>query len=227
MSCIYKITSPSEKIYIGQTINFNKRCNHYKLLDCKNQIKLYNSLLKYGYSNHIFEVIEECLFEELNIKERYWQDYYDVLNKGLNCVLTQTDILPKVMSEETKLKISNSKTGNVIISKEHKLILKNLYTNKKRSVETCNKISKSKSGKKLSSDHILNLKLSHVGYKFSEERKLKCSLNSKQSKKIKCLITGYVYKSITECANFYKISHRTLIRKIKNQDDNYKHLQYH
>ena len=89
---IYKITSPSGKIYIGQAIDIEKRLKVYKGLHCRNQVKLYNSLLKYGFSQHIFEVIEECIISELNIRERYWQDHYNVLSEsGLNCKLTKTD----------------------------------------------------------------------------------------------------------------------------------------
>ena len=38
---IYKITSPSGKIYIGQSIDIQKRFKHYKQLhNCKNPEKL-------------------------------------------------------------------------------------------------------------------------------------------------------------------------------------------
>jgi group I intron endonuclease len=57
---IYKITSPSGKIYIGQSTNIENRFNSYRILDCKKQIKLYNSLKKYGWDNHIKEIVEEC-----------------------------------------------------------------------------------------------------------------------------------------------------------------------
>lgn len=40
MTCIYKITSPSNKIYIGQTCHFNNRFAQYKAVSCKNQTKL-------------------------------------------------------------------------------------------------------------------------------------------------------------------------------------------
>ena len=42
---IYKITSPSNKIYIGQTTNYKKRLGDYYNLNCINQIKLYNSFI--------------------------------------------------------------------------------------------------------------------------------------------------------------------------------------
>jgi group I intron endonuclease len=88
---IYKITSPSEKIYIGQAVDIERRKKEYIGLHCKNQTKLYNSLVKYGFSEHIFEVIEECNIEELNVRERHWQDYYKVLEEGLNLRLTGTE----------------------------------------------------------------------------------------------------------------------------------------
>jgi len=106
---IYKITSPSGKVYIGQAINTYKRLESYKGLYCKSQTKLYNSLVKYGFFEHVFEVIEECTKEELNIRERYWQDFYDVLSeKGLNCRLTQTDSKSGHCSQETRNKIRDT-----------------------------------------------------------------------------------------------------------------------
>ena len=45
---IYKLTSPSGKCYIGQSINLDKRLNMYRLLHCKAQTHLYRALLKYG-----------------------------------------------------------------------------------------------------------------------------------------------------------------------------------
>ena len=42
---------------------------------------LYQAMRKYGIENFSFEVIEECLPEELNEREIYWIDYYDSFNK--------------------------------------------------------------------------------------------------------------------------------------------------
>ena len=74
---IYKITSPTGKVYIGQSININKRFYQYKKLHCKGQVILYNSFMKHGVENHIFEVIKECEVLELNNEER---DYNIVFN---------------------------------------------------------------------------------------------------------------------------------------------------
>ena len=105
---IYKITNPKNKIYIGQTIDFNRRLKEYENLKCKNQIKLFNSLKKYGINNHKFELIEECNFENLNKRERYWQNFYDVIENGLNLVLVGYDNEKKKVSNETKIRIKKS-----------------------------------------------------------------------------------------------------------------------
>lgn len=45
---IYKITSPSNKIYIGQSIDIDKRKEYYSKLRCQGQRRLFYSLQKHG-----------------------------------------------------------------------------------------------------------------------------------------------------------------------------------
>jgi len=88
---IYKIVSPSNRIYIGQSMNIDKRFLSYKKNLCPQQTRLHASFLKYGFEAHLFEKLEECSESELNNRERYWQDFYNVLSKtGLNCRLTSS-----------------------------------------------------------------------------------------------------------------------------------------
>ncbi len=63
---IYKIISPSDKVYIGQSINVRKRFWMYKKMYCNSQSKLYSSFVSHGVENHIFEIIHICKREELN-----------------------------------------------------------------------------------------------------------------------------------------------------------------
>jgi len=112
---IYKIESPSKRIYIGQSIDLLKRKNQYeKGYGVKGQTLLYRSIIKYGWDNHIFDIIEECDIDELNIKERYWQDYYDCINGGLNCKLTTCKTKSGKLNEETKEKIRQTAINNFI-----------------------------------------------------------------------------------------------------------------
>jgi len=115
---IYKITNPNGKIYIGQSINIESRKHSYsKLRDCKNQTKLYNSLVKYGFSAHIFECIEQCTIEQLNERERYWQDYYNVLKEGLNCKLTGSrDRSGKLSEEAIRKRVANTDWSKKVLN---------------------------------------------------------------------------------------------------------------
>ena len=109
---IYKITNPKKRVYIGQSIDIEKRFYYYSIKSCHKQKRLYNSLLKYGFESHKFEILCECDLEELNDKERYYQELYNVLSKnGLNCVYQCTKEKRKVITEEMKIKISIANSG--------------------------------------------------------------------------------------------------------------------
>jgi len=110
---IYKITNPKNKIYIGQSTDIEIRFYHYKILHCKGQVKLYRSLIKYGFETHKFEIIEECDVERLNELERYWQDFYNVIDqdKGLNLRLTNTNDRSGKLSKETVDKMLLNRVG--------------------------------------------------------------------------------------------------------------------
>lgn len=137
---IYKITSPSNKIYIGQAVNIDKRFARYKNLDCKSQVRIYRSLKKYGFDNHVFEIIEECDISELNVRERYWQEYYDVLNEnGLNCCYAETINSPKVFSDKMIENIKNGLIGKVKKGSDHYRYGKKLTEEQKQFLSKVNK----------------------------------------------------------------------------------------
>ena len=129
ISGIYKITSPTGKIYVGQSVNIDNRFSCYKTTKAKGQPKLHNSFKKYGINNHIFEIIEECSIELLNERERYYQELCECVKKGLNCSLTKTDDKKGFLSQETKNKMSKSGKKK-IFTKEHKKNLKNALKNR-------------------------------------------------------------------------------------------------
>lgn len=116
---IYKITNPKGAIYIGQSQNINSRFSNYRNVNHDNgQQKLYNSLRKHGYENHIFEVVEECFIEQLDELEIYWIkefNSYHHINKefGLNLTLGGSSGRGAVRTEEMKLNHSVKTTGKV------------------------------------------------------------------------------------------------------------------
>lgn len=176
MVAIYKIQSPSGKIYIGQTWNYKKRMSGYKNLSCKRQPKLYSSLMKYGVHNHLFTIIHElpedveqdiidvyeqlyidqyrdCNINLMNIREagshgKHSQESIEKLKrvnlgkkhsndfrkKRSDMMKGNTIRLGSSISEETRLKMSNSRKGRVH-SEESKLKMRNSALGKKKSPE--------------------------------------------------------------------------------------------
>jgi group I intron endonuclease len=85
---IYKITSPSGRIYIGKTVNTNSRITSYRNNNNIGQPLIYQSIKKYGWESHLFEIIHNAPENELNELEiNYIQKYnsfhYDNPN-GMN-----------------------------------------------------------------------------------------------------------------------------------------------
>jgi len=108
---IYKITSPTKSVYIGQSVNILKRFKQYKRLDCKSQPRVYRSLIKHGVERHRFDILCQCNLNELNDMEAYYVDLYQSFNhsKGMN--LKSGGSAMGHHSEETRRKISISNTG--------------------------------------------------------------------------------------------------------------------
>ena len=191
---IYKITNPNGKIYIGQSININERKKQYSKGYCKTQIKIHRSILKYGWEKHLFEVVEECEIQELNDKERYYQELYFTIGKnGLNLKLVHTKSRSGVFSKEICEKISIGNKGK-IRTQEQRLnaSIKNLGN--KHSSETIKKFL----GRK-----------TRLGAVLSEEHKLKIS------KQVIDLNMGIYYNSIKECAFALNYKEKALASKLR------------
>lgn len=127
ISCVYKIISPVGKIYIGKTKNLKNRFSRYNSLNCEQQKKLYSSLLKYGFSNHSYEILfisENPII--LNEQEILFIEEFETFNSKQGLNLTEGgDGRNGLHTNKTKQKISNSlknskKHKDVMISKEYR-----------------------------------------------------------------------------------------------------------
>ena len=87
---IYKITNKcNNKCYIGQSTNIEKRWkNHLSVLNNSNDhcynYPIYRAMRKYGVDNFMFELLEECSADFLDIREQYWIEYFDSYKNGYN-----------------------------------------------------------------------------------------------------------------------------------------------
>ncbi len=194
---VYKITNPKGAIYIGQAVNIERRETDYARAGCKSQIKIYNSIKKYGWKDHTFEILIECERYELNKYERLFGLQYDVLSKkNLNLNLPNDGELPKLISDETKIKISNSSKGNqkrlgAILSEKTKQKISNSLKGNKLSIETKLKISQSSKGRSVSELTIQKLK-------------------ERRSKKVININTLEIFNSLKEVSDITGVNYYTL-----------------
>ena len=74
------------------------------------QYKFHRAIKKYGKSNFIYGVIEECDFNIINEREMYWINVYDTFKNGYNS--DTGGMNGRLLSEETKIKIQQKTSKN-------------------------------------------------------------------------------------------------------------------
>lgn len=136
---VYRHTTPSGKVYIGQTNNISKRWFPSSYKHC---VFFYNAIKKYGWNNIKHEILFSNLTkEEANSLEIKYIQYYKSLNISYN--ITEG---------------GEGRLGNIPWNKNKKGVMPPTWNKGKSwSKETRDKISKSKKGVKLgkqSEEHI-------------------------------------------------------------------------
>lgn len=112
---VYKHIFPNNKIYIGITCKDVKRrwgkgCNYYS------SVKIYNAIKKYGWDNIKHEILyinltkEEAEHIEIQLIKEYKSNNIEY---GYNICSGGKGTPSHKVSEETRLKISNSKKGKM------------------------------------------------------------------------------------------------------------------
>lgn len=208
MAVIYKITSPTGKVYIGQTWNFSERVYFYRTIKCKGQVKVYNSLKKHGFDSHKIEVICElpndvtqCV---LNSYEKfYWERYIDC---GLEMLNLKEPGSNGRLSEESIQKISRKLKGRKL-SQDHVKNMANSKIGVPCKEDTKEKISIANSGKK-------NGMFGRFG-----------KLNP-ASKRVIDTSTNRVFESVREAEVFYNIKKNILAAKLNGRARNNTTLKY-
>jgi group I intron endonuclease len=158
---IYKIISPSGKVYIGQSINIKKRWNNYKWLhNSAVGPYLLRSLKKHKPENHIFEIIENCSIEQLNGRETYYKQIeLNRVNGDWSKVLF-CELHDRGSGPRSKHIIEKIRQGN---------------TGKKRSIECKRKISQFQKGRPKPEGYKEKLKQALTGKTRSEDTKKRMS----------------------------------------------------
>lgn len=157
--CIYMITSPSGKSYIGQTNNYDRRMSEHKGGYCKKSL-VWVFVNKYGWDN----LTKEILHKNLTLAEANLLEAEEILTR--NTITPNGYNLREggdkfTTSDETKAKISTSLKG------------------RKMSPEWVEKLKVRMKGKKFSPLAISKRAEKMIGYTHSEETRAKMSISQK------------------------------------------------
>lgn len=116
---IYKITNPNGSVYIGKTTRLRARINHYRANNSLNQKLIANSISKYGWDKHLFEVIDTFsgTSSGSDSKEIFWirsnmsyrKQFPD--QKGLNLTIGGSGSIGNKWTPEQKAHMSKIKKG--------------------------------------------------------------------------------------------------------------------
>lgn len=139
MTGIYKITSPSGKVYIGQSLNINRRWAYHRSEKSNSCKHLKSSFLKYGIDSHNFEVIHDLPFDaSKEVMDEYERLYIDLYKQcGIKLLNIKDGGSFGRHSEETKMLFSKQRKGVIgrtrgrKLTEEHKSKLSIAHKGKK------------------------------------------------------------------------------------------------
>jgi len=184
---IYKLVSPSNKIYIGKTKNLEIRLKkHASLAASGINRHLYDAIRKYRIENFTVSIIEENLNQiQSNEREIFWIDYYKSTDRSVGYNMTPGgDVLINYSIEEKKEiwkkqgLARKGKTRSPEFREKMKIaskIRENNYSEEKRK-EISKKISDTNKRKGIKRPIHHN---GNGGHKHTEDSKIKISLARK------------------------------------------------
>jgi len=220
---IYKCTSPSGKVYIGQTnrtltIRWKE---HMKLARTGGNLPISRAIRYHTPEKFTVEPIVEGIPDYMaNAFEAYWINFYNSIKVGYNCVEGGQGTKGYKHSEHTKRLLSEKSKGNKS-ALGHKLSDKakkkisnankgNTYTlGKSHSKESRKKMSESATGRKLSKYTKKKIATAVKGRKHTKEAKEKMSefakkfrINENHSRatSVVCITTGEEFLTIKAAA---------------------------
>lgn len=173
--------------YIGQSIDIDDRYRSHKGM--YGSLLIYEDFEKFGFENFSFEILQECLKEELNelemkyIKEHdsFWPNGYNLTRGGS----TQTEVSELTIE---KLRIANIGENNPMFgTSSERLKEGNPMYNRRQSLDAREKIA-ARSRRDI---HPLSRKI--------EDK------------------SGRVWSCIKECAEFFKVTYSHLVSGFKKQ----------
>jgi len=214
--CIYMISSPDGKIYIGKTRNLMKRLQSWRSKDnCKGLLK--DSILKHGWSNHEIKILHELPSDvDESIMYQYEKIYIDHYNSNKN---------KYPLGHGMNLTDGGKGCNGMRLSDSAKQKLRDLYFKESYKYLYTKGPQNPLYGVK-GKDHPA------YGFKHSEESKRRIGAANQLGKhnmarKIINLKTGKIFGCIKEAAATTTISYSALKAMLRGQNKNYSDFTYY
>nr|UYL26217.1 GIY-YIG endonuclease [Cordyceps militaris] len=195
------INNINNKIYIGSSINLTNRLYKYynvNLLSTR-RTSIYNALLKYGYDNFSFVILEYITDKkELINKEQYY----------INLLEPEYNILKKA--------------GSSLGFKHNKETLYFFKNTRKLSEEAKENLSLASTGRILSEETRLKISSKRKGIKLSNETKAKLSKSATNLRGIKIKVVNILtseelyFDSLTDAGLHLNVSRTAIAKALKN-----------
>jgi len=174
---IYRIKSPSGKVYIGKDEYFPSRMNNHRRI-AENPRKVeYNSpvhraIRKYGWSRMVVEMVDRNAksVAELKLRERVWIWLHDSKRRGYNQTFGGEGTVGFKHSDQTKEKLRQMRLGKKMPEGYCRLLQLRML-GRKHSEETKQRIAAGNRGKKVAEVTRLKLKLARLGKPLSTKNR--------------------------------------------------------
>lgn len=205
--CVYEHKSPSGKSYIGQTINYKKRCGEHRR---DTGFAFASAVRKYGWDAFTHTVILDGLtLDDANELEEFLIAELDTMvPNGYNLRTGGENSRP---SKETRAKMSASSKGHAVSSEQKEKARQSSMGNKNatgftHSQDARNNMSAAQKSSVLCKNSIANMQAGNLGRKHTVETKAKMRIastgrtHSKETRaKLSAINTGRVMSKETHC----------------------------
>lgn len=240
---IYKIESPSGRVYIGQTYNMYARYYSYKYNKVNHILR--NSFNKYGFEAHTFTAIHEMPKDvsqddmdraEILYISQYKGCGYRIMNVrvggdggGLHSDETKQKLAERSHGNKNMLGKTHSEATKMLMSNSQKIryaTTENKNIGSRRSEESKRKISLARRGIKASNEAIQKLRQRMIGNTYTRgtrltaEHRKKISLSGLAAKKGKPITQYDLSNNIIQDWDSATVAGRTLGLNRKNINKN-------
>jgi hypothetical protein len=228
MAIIYRHrkAGTQEVFYIGISVN------KYRPYEERRRTKYWGNIVnKYGFEVDI--IFNDISYEEAKEGEKLLIKLYGRKDLGLGPLVNMTDggegTLGRIVSEETRKKISDLKKGNkYFLGKKHNEITKKVLSEKLKdrlfSEETKKQMSDSHKGVKFSEERMEKIKQRTNKHLKTEDAIIKSGLSRR--KIILNIETGIFYSGLKEAADTINMNYKILSYHLNNGDKNKTKLKY-